>query len=943
MKDFKAGSIVNTRNRDWIVLPSTDIDLLLLKPLGGSDDEITAIYKPLNLSSDKVFSSEFPYPTADDIGDLRTSKILYNASRLSFRSGAGPFRSIGKLSFRPRSYQMVPLIMALKQSDPVRMLIADDVGVGKTIEAMLIVKEMLERGEIKRFAVICLPHLCEQWQQELRDKFGIEAVIIRSNTQAQLDREIQAVTDISVYHYYPFQVISVDYIKSDTRRQVYIQEGPELIIVDEAHTCTKPAGASRGQQQRYKLIFDIAKKPKQHLLLLTATPHSGKQEEFQSLLGLLKQEYETLDILTVEPAKRKEIARYFVQRRRADVEKWMDEDTRFPVRESEEIYYELSEKYSSIYSELLDFAQEITKKTEQKQNQQRFNYWTALALLRGVMSSPEAGSEMLVNRIQKSEDIEVDSETAENPLLDDDYGFEGDYSPSSIISKSELSSTQNKILRDIAIKLESLRNFNDDKKAALCFEVLFNWVNEGFNVVVFCKYIATAKYLGKILEEGFKKKYKDLGIQVITSEEPDEVRKQRIEDMVKFKKRILIATDCISEGVNLQGLFTAVIHYDLPWNPNKIEQREGRVDRFGQEAEVVKTCLIYGKDNPIDGVVLDVIIRKIKQIRKDIFISIPFPEDSKSMMDAVLHTVLLSPRKRSDTGQVTLEFDESEVINDYKSRVTKEIEAAAKREQESRSIFAQNSINAKEIEGDLKITDEFLGKPKDVEEFVVDSLTTTGVQIDKFKNGYKLFTGNLPGVLKELLPQESNILLSFVSPTPEGYLYIGRNHPFVEQLCNYLIANSLNHDIEYGPARAAVIKSNKVSIKTTLLLFRVRNVIEEKVTKKQIIAEEMIMIGYEGSVSDGLKILPESEVKEVLFNTSASSNLSIEARRDFFDYEIENIKLMQDKFNEIAYSRSVELVEAHERFRKLAGGHNYQAVKPVLPMDLMGVYILLPE
>lgn len=942
MKDFKAGSIVNTRNRDWIVLPSTDSDLLLLKPLGGSDDEITAIYKPLNLSSDNVVSSEFPFPSSEDIGDLRTSKILYNASRLSFRNGAGPFRSIGKLSFRPRSYQMVPLIMALKQSNPIRMLIADDVGVGKTIEAMLIVKELLERGEIKRFAVVCLPHLCEQWQQELRDKFGIEAVIIRSNTQAQLDREIDTVSDVSVYHYYPYQVISVDYIKSDSRRQIYIQECPELIIVDEAHTCTKPAGASRGQQQRYKLIFDIAKKPNQNLLLLTATPHSGKQEEFQSLLGLLKQEFETLDLLSVEQAKRKEIARYFVQRRRADVEKWMNEDTSFPERKSIEVSYELSDNYSTIYSELLDFAQELTKKTEKKQNQQRFNYWTALALLRGVMSSPDAGAEMLVNRIQKTEDIEVENEE-QNPLLDDDYGFEGDYSPSSIIGKTELSSAQNKKLHEIAVKLEKLRNFKDDKKAALCYEVLTNWLNEGFNIVVFCKYIATAKYLGRVLEEGFKKKYKDLRIQVITSEEPDEVRKQRIEEMVKFKKRILIATDCISEGVNLQSLFTAVIHYDLPWNPNKIEQREGRVDRFGQNVKVVKTCLIYGKDNPIDGVVLDVIIRKIKQIRKDIFISIPFPEDSKSIMDAVLHTVLLSPKKKTDTGQVTLEFDESEVINEYKNRVTKEIEAAAKREKESRSIFAQNTINANEIEGDLKITDEFLGKPADVEDFVIDSLTTFGVQIDKFNNGYKLYTGNLPGILKELLPSDNYVLVSFVSPTPEGYLYLGRNHQFVEQLCNYLIANSINHQLEYGPARAAVIKTYKVQIKTTLLLFRVRNVIEEKVSKKQIIAEEMILIGYEGSVSNGLKIIPEIEVKDILFNTSASSNLSIEARRDFFNHEIENIKLMQDIFNDIAYSRSIELVNAHERFRKLAGGHNYQAVKPVLPMDLLGVYILLPD
>src|SRR4030095_13440040 len=98
-----------------------------------------------------------------------------------FRSGAGPCRALAKLSFRPRSYQMVPLIMALKQ-ETVRLLIADDVGVGKTIEALLIAKELYERKEISRLAIVCLPHLCDQWQDELKSKFGIEAAIIRSGT-----------------------------------------------------------------------------------------------------------------------------------------------------------------------------------------------------------------------------------------------------------------------------------------------------------------------------------------------------------------------------------------------------------------------------------------------------------------------------------------------------------------------------------------------------------------------------------------------------------------------------------------------------------------------------------------------------------------------------------------------------------------------------------------
>ena len=198
---LQPGKLVSLRGREWIVLPSEDNDLLIVKPLGGSDDEIAGIYLPLGIESDQPADARFEEPTAADLGDISTARLLYDSARLAFRNGAGPFRALAKLSFRPRAYQMVPLIMALRQ-ESVRLLIADDVGVGKTVEALLIVRELLERRKIKRFAVVCLPHLCEQWQEEIRSKLDIEAVIIRSNTQARLDRQIQG--DASVYDYYPY-------------------------------------------------------------------------------------------------------------------------------------------------------------------------------------------------------------------------------------------------------------------------------------------------------------------------------------------------------------------------------------------------------------------------------------------------------------------------------------------------------------------------------------------------------------------------------------------------------------------------------------------------------------------------------------------------------------------------------------------------------------------
>jgi len=944
--EFQAGSLIELRNRKWVVLPtkSGQNDLLLIKPLGGSEEEITGIYLPLNFNSDEIKITKFPCPTAEDIGDLHTSKILYNAARLSFRNASGPFRSLAKLSFRPRSYQMVPLIMALKQ-ETVRLLIADDVGIGKTIEALLIVKELIERRDIKRFAVICLPHLCDQWQKELKEKFGIDAVIIRSNTQARLDRDIQTVRDVSVYDYYPYQVISVDYIKSEQRRSVFIQQCPELIIVDEAHTCSKPAGASPNQQQRYYLLHDLSRKQNQNLILLTATPHSGKQAEFQSLIGLLNPDYENLDITTANPKDRKEFAKNYVQRRRGDVIKWMNEDTNFPKRESEEIAYKLSKKYFEIFNDILAFAQGITKRKEDKKNIQRLNYWAALALLRGVMSSPAAGIEMLNNRINKLiDDDSLDSQNELNPILDDDYGSDGDYSPAQVINKTTLSSSENKILNEISLRLGGIKDDKDDLKAKLAIDIITGWLKEKYYPVIFCKYIATANYLGKILASELKNKFKDISVLVITSEDPDEVRKQRIAEIDNLKPRVLIATDCISEGINLQELFSAVLHYDLPWNPNKLEQREGRVDRFGQNSDVVKTAIIHGEDNPIDGVVLEVLIKKVKQIRNDTGVSIPFPEDSKSILDAVLKSILLNPVKGKDVEQGVFEFEENDEVIQYKNNVTREVEAAAEREKKSRSIFAQNAIKAEEIEEDLNQTDESIGgRVKDVEEFVVSSLALLGVQANPHKKGYKVFLQNLPEELKGSLPNQDELSVSFNSPTPEGYYYIGRNHIFVEQLCNFLIANSLHHKLKYAPARVSVIRTDSVKIKTTLLLFRVRNVIEENIKHKQLIAEEMILIGYEGSKSNNLKFISREDAHNLMFNSVPTSNITTETRNYFFEEEIKEIKQLREEFDDIAYKQAEKLVDAHERFRKAVGGAKFKAVTPVLPMDLMGIYILLPE
>ena len=948
-KTLRPGKLVKLRGRDWIVLPSDTEDLLVIKPLGGSDDEIAGIYLPLNISDEKPIDASFPAPATEDLGDISTARLLYDSARLAFRNGAGPFRSLAKLSFRPRSYQIVPLIMALRQ-ERARLLVADDVGVGKTIEALLIVKELLERRKIKRFAVVCLPHLCDQWQTEIRSKLDLEAVVIRSNTQARLDRQIQG--DTSVYDYYPFQVISIDFIKSDTRRDVFVEQCPELVIVDEAHTCARPTGASVSQQQRYHLISRIAQKPEQQIILLTATPHSGKPEEFHSLLGLLRGDFEELDLPASTQTQRKELAQFFVQRKRADVEKWMGEETPFPKRDSFEWPYDLSKSYSSFFDEILDFARKLITPDAAHGGQKRVQYWTALALLRGVMSSPAAGVEMLNTRLSNLATAAVEDaaivleDLEENPVRDTEFGFDGDNAPTQVIERNDWSSHQRQQLRAFAQRLEQLGSIDDDNKLASAEMILEDWLKQGFNPVVFCRYIATANYVGEQLAPALQKKFPKLDVQVITSELPDELRKQRIEDMGKSPLRVLVATDCLSEGVNLQEHFTGVLHYDLPWNPNRLEQREGRVDRFGQLAPVVKACLLYGADNPIDGIVLDVLLRKVREIKRSTGINVPFPEDSQSIIDTITQALLLNPNRhierKRDKNQIEFGFREFDEAAAAKENVTRKVDEAAEREKASRNIFAQNAIKAQEIEADLREVDEAIGDPKAVEDFVTSVLNNLlGVQVIKDAKGYRIVMGNLPDQLRDLLPKGDPVKVSFVSPTPEGYHYLGRNHRFVEQLCQLVMANTLSR-LDKRAARAAVIRTNQVSIKTTLLLFRCRNVIEQTKGGQQIIAEEMLLWGWRGTPQEK-EFLTHAESKDLLTQARASSELSLQARSSFLENELKLLDNLRAEFDVIAEQESKHLVGAHERFSALMDRQKFQVVYPVLPMDLMGIYVLLPE
>ena len=198
--NFEVGSLVSARGREWVVLPESNDELLRLRPLSGREEEVTGILTAL----EPVEAAYFDLPDTSRPGDFRSARLLREAVRLGFRGSAGPFRSFGRIAVEPRPYQLVPLLVALKQ-DPVRILIADDVGIGKTVEAGLVARELLDRGEAERLVVLCPPHLAEQWQQELRDKFHIDAELLLPSTIRRLESRCLGE---SVFQRYPYLVIS---------------------------------------------------------------------------------------------------------------------------------------------------------------------------------------------------------------------------------------------------------------------------------------------------------------------------------------------------------------------------------------------------------------------------------------------------------------------------------------------------------------------------------------------------------------------------------------------------------------------------------------------------------------------------------------------------------------------------------------------------------------
>ncbi|MDD5366122.1 MAG: helicase-related protein [Gallionellaceae bacterium] len=933
--EFHPGSLVSARGREWIVLPESTPETLRLRPLGGGEKDESLIYLPLERQP--IQPATFPWPMVEQARNHAASQLLMDALQLKLRNGAGPFRSFGNIAVEPRAYQLVPLLMAMKQAT-VRLLIADDVGIGKTIEGALIARELLDRGEIQRLAVLCPPHLCEQWQRELAERFHIHAVIVRTASAARLERDLPPGT--SVFDAHPYTVVSLDYIKSERRREAFQRFCPEFVIVDEAHTCTQ---GGQGRQQRYQLLKGLAEDANRHLVLLTATPHSGDEDAFFNLLGLLRPAFTALKDLPsgARADLREDLARHFVQRRRPDIAEWQDASM-FPERKTAEITYRLTGAWGALFNDVLDYARELVERAEGRgQREQRMNWWAALALLRCISSSPAAAVNALRTRLIGStetgdddiltlEDLETQ---AGERVLD---GLEDALSSDDIEPAAQTEDSAR--LRELIAAAESLAGVASDPKLARLQSHLADLLKEGFQPVVFCRYIATAHYLAAFL----KGKFKDVTIKAVTGELTPGEREVAVDELGEGEKRILVATDCLSEGVNLQNLFTAVVHYDLSWNPTRHEQREGRVDRFGQKAREVRSTMLYGEDNPVDGTVLKVILRKAESIRKELGVLVPMPDDEGRLTQALLNAVLLKKHGGIDSsGQLDL-F--AEPVRQIEIAWQSARDKAAK----NRSIFAQRRLRPEDVLPEWRKSAAALGGEDDVARFVAHAVNKLGVALEPWKGHHKLHMDHLPTGVRERLAADGyagTLRIDFHQPAAQGAQFIHRTHPLVVALADTLLERALEPDTHAseadGVARAGAAFVSNVGLKTTVLLLRLRHQLSvtREIGARLMLCEETVVLAVSGYTSP---VVLSPEQARVLLGSEAVRNMPSPVRDLHIRQALQALPAWQGELEAIAQERAQTLLQDHRRVREAAEAKGAYQVTASLPVDVMGIYVLVP-
>ena len=621
-------------------------------------------------------------PTPDGFDSPQRLDAFLNAVRWGAASSAdmralqSPFRSGVELE----DYQLDPVARAI-QMPRVNLLIADDVGLGKTIEAGLVAQELILRNRVRKILIICPAALQIQWRDQMRDKFGLEFRIIDSVLMKQLRRERGL--HVNPWSHFPRLITSVDYLKQERLMRLFSETLPaegesayprrfDLLIVDEAHNIA-PSGRGKyaTDSQRTLAIRRLAPHF-EHKLFLTATPHNGYPESFTALLELLDNQRFARG---VQP-DRTQLHSIMIRRLKSDFKNWAG-SSRFPPRELQPIEVSYSEGERKAHRLLQEYTHSRLDKAQDEVERYATEF-TLKLLKKRIFSSPEAFALTLAQHKSSLENARRRGGVAARPAagilrrqleqveeeLDDDEALE-EAASSALEAAAPLfrapSPHEQTLLAEMEAWGEKARTKADQKAASLISWLHQNirpggkWTNE--RVIIFTEYRATQKWLVNLLAaEGFVANSRLMTLYGgMVSDERERIKAAFQADPTESPVRILLATDAASEGIDLQNYCSRLIHYEIPWNPNRMEQRNGRIDRHGQRADKV---MIYhfasssyrdykADDLPIGDLDADLeflmrAVRKVEAIREDLGKVGP-------VIAAQVEEAMLGQRRRLDT------------------------------------------------------------------------------------------------------------------------------------------------------------------------------------------------------------------------------------------------------------------------------------------------------
>lgn len=582
----------------------------------GLGDEIKVIWElePGAHVYDKVTLPEpvgFDDPTRLDafLDAVRWGAI----SSADDRALQSPFRS----GIEIEEYQLDPVVRALRMPR-VNLLVADDVGLGKTIEAGLVAQEMILRHRVRSILIVCPSSIQIQWKNQMRDKFGLDFRIVDSELMRDLRR--RRGLHVNPWTHFPRLITSIDFLKRERPLRLFRETLPsegesmyprryDLMIVDESHNVA-PSGRGRyaTDSQRTYAIRTLVPHF-EHKLFLTATPHNGYPESFSALLELVDSQRFARG---VQP-NRIQLEAIMVRRMKDELSLKWDGSRRFAERKVDYLEVPYTDAERRAHEALREYtALRLTNSNPADVFAAEF----VLKLLKKRMfSSPEAFKTTLIKHERSLRNSHPTSSRLADAVLrrqiedvEEEYADDEQYETTTLDAIDaasrifeESTEREKALLRELRSYAEDA-SLRPDSKAKRLIEWLFQtlrpggqWNNE--RVLIFTEYRATQKWLhGLLAAAGLA-----AGNRLMTlyggmkPEDRERIKAAFQHDPLTSPVRILLATDAASEGIDLQRNCSKLIHYEIPWNPNRMEQRNGRIDRHGQRAAQVQVYHFVGK------------------------------------------------------------------------------------------------------------------------------------------------------------------------------------------------------------------------------------------------------------------------------------------------------------------------------------------------------------